>query len=296
MRNKVLLALVVGILAFTLPVFSQVATKTGSIYGKIVDDKGAPLPGVSITLESDVIPAQAATSGPSGGFRFANLPPGAYSVNFSIEGFTEVRQEEVRVSTGSQVQLEITLKPSLSEEFTVIGETPVVDTKKTGTSSSFSREYLEDVPSGRDPWVIIDQTTGIDSDRYNVAGSESGQQASFIARGGSYDNTVWNYDGVNVTDPRALGSSPSYFDFDSFEELQITTGGNDASIPTGGVAVNVVTKRAGNKWSGNGSFYFVNDSLQGTNTPEELLAIGQTKSNRIDEIKDYGFDFGGPIL
>jgi hypothetical protein len=29
-----------------------------------------------------------------------------------IEGFTEVRQEDVRVSTGSQVQLEITLRPS----------------------------------------------------------------------------------------------------------------------------------------------------------------------------------------
>ena len=109
MRNKILLALVVA-LAFTVPVFSQVATKTGSIYGKTVDDKGAPLPGVSITLESDEIPTQTATSGPSGGFRFANLPPGVYSVNFSIEGFTEVRQEEVRVSTGSQVQLEITIE------------------------------------------------------------------------------------------------------------------------------------------------------------------------------------------
>ena len=59
-------------------------------------------------------------------------------MNFSIEGFTEVRQEEVRVSTGSQVQLEITMKPSLAEEFTVIGETPVVDTKKTGTSETYS--------------------------------------------------------------------------------------------------------------------------------------------------------------
>ena len=218
-------------LAFTLPVFAQVATKTGSIYGKTVDDKGAPLPGVLITLESNEIPTQTATSGASGGFRFANLPPGIYSVNFSIEGFTEVRQEEVRVSTGSQVQLEITLRPSLAEEFTVIGETPVVDTKKTGTSDTFNRDYLEDVPSARDPWTIIDQTTGIDSDRYNVAGSESGQQASFIARGGNDDNTIWNYDGVNATDPGAIGASPTYFDFDAFEELQISTGGNDASVP-----------------------------------------------------------------
>jgi hypothetical protein len=295
MRNKLLLALVVGILAFTIPAFSQVATKTGSIYGKTIDDKGAPLPGVSVTLESTEIPPQTATTGPSGGFRFAALPPGTYSVNFAIEGFTEVRQEEVRVSTGSQVQLEITMKPSLAEEFTVIGETPVVDTKKTGTSESFNRDYLEDVPSARDPWTIIDQTTGIDSDRYNVAGSESGQQASFIARGGNDDNTVWNYDGVNATDPGALGASPTYFDFDAFEELQISTGGNDASAPTGGVVVNIVTKRAGNRWEGNASYFYAGDSLQGDNTPDELAAIG-ARSNRLDEVKDWGFDVGGPII
>ncbi len=295
MRNKLLLALVVGILAFTIPAFSQVSTKTGSIYGKTLDDKGAPLPGVSVTLESTAIPPQTATTGPSGGFRFAALPPGTYSVNFAIEGFTEVRQEEVRVSTGSQVQLEITMKPSLSEEFTVIGETPVVDTKKTGTSSNYNRDYLEEVPSARDPWTIIDQTTGIDSDRYNVAGSESGQQASFIARGGNDDNTVWNYDGVNASDPGALGASPTYFDFDAFEELNISTGGNDASVGTGGVVVNIVTKRAGNKWEGNASYFYSGDSLQGDNTPAELAAIG-AKSNRLDEVKDYGFDIGGPII
>src|SRR5262245_21942536 len=229
MRMKWLLFMVVVLFAAAspFPVYAQIATKTGSIYGKAVDDKGAPLPGVNITLESNEIPTQNATSGPTGGFRFANLPPGVYSVNFSIEGFTEVRQEEVRVSTGSQVQLEITMKPSLAEEFTVIGETPVVDTKKTGTAQNFNRDYLEEVPSARDPWTIIDQTTGVDSDRYNVAGSESGQQAAFIARGGTNQNTVWNYDGVNATDPGAIGASPTYFDFDAFEELNISTGGND---------------------------------------------------------------------
>lgn len=300
MRNKLLLALVVGILAFTLPVFAQVTAKTGSIYGKVVDDKGAPLPGVSITLESDVIPSQTAGSGPSGGFRFANLPPGTYAVNFSIEGFTEVRQESVTVSVGSQVQLEITLKPSLSEEFTVIGETPVVDTKKTGTSQNFSRDYLDEVPSARDPWTIIDQTSGVTSDRVNVAGSESGQQAGFFARGAASQNAVWSYDGVNASDPGALGASPTYFDFDAFEELSISTGGMDASVGTNGVQVNIVTKRGGNKWEGNGSYFFVNDSLQGTNTPDQVLAdYGASvkgKTNKIDDIKDYGFDIGGPII
>ena len=297
MKMKWLLFMVVVLFAaaFAFPVYAQIATKTGSIYGKTVDDKGAPLPGVTISLESNEIPSQTATSGPSGGFRFANLPPGIYSVNFAIEGFTEVRQEEVRVSTGSQVQLEITMKPSLAEEFTVIGETPVVDTKKTGTSDTFNRDYLEEVPSARDPWVVIDQTTGVDMDRYNVAGSESGQQAVFVARGGTDDNTVYNYDGVNATDPGAMGASPTYFDFDAFEELQISTGGNDASAPNGGVVVNIVTKRAGNKWEGNASYFYSGESLQGDNTPDELASIG-AKSNRLDQVKDYGFDLGGPIV
>src|SRR5688572_27246917 len=101
MKQKLLLIMILAVTT-ALPVFGQVATRTGSIYGKVVDNNNASLPGVLITLESTVIPAQTATSGPSGGFRFANLPPGNYSVNFAMEGFTEVHQEEVRVAIGTQ--------------------------------------------------------------------------------------------------------------------------------------------------------------------------------------------------
>ena len=44
-------------------------------------------------------------------------------------------------------------------------------------------EYLDQIPGGRDPWFVLEQTPGIDSDRYNVAGSESGNQSVFYARG-----------------------------------------------------------------------------------------------------------------
>ncbi|MCI0601428.1 carboxypeptidase-like regulatory domain-containing protein, partial [bacterium] len=161
----VLVAVPLFVLALAFSASAQVATKAGSVFGKVTDDKGAPLPGVSITLESTQIQPQTATSGPTGGFRFANLPPGTYAVTFSIEGFTEVRQEDVRVSIGGSVNLEITLKPTLAEEFVVVADTPVVDTKKTGNESTFNREYLDKVPSGRDPWVIIEQTPGVDNDR-----------------------------------------------------------------------------------------------------------------------------------
>jgi hypothetical protein len=102
---------------------------------------------------------------------------------------------------------------SLQEEFTV-GETPTVDTAETGNQSTFNKEYLDQVPSGRDPWVILDQTPGIDNDRYNVAGSESGQQSRFFARGSSDNNNQFNVDGINETDPVSIGASSQYFDFD----------------------------------------------------------------------------------
>ena len=286
----VLLTIVAG------PLMAQVSTRTGSIFGKVADDKGAPLPGVTVTIESEGIQPQTATTGVTGGFRFANLPPGTYSGIFSIEGFTEVRQEDVRVNVGGSVQLDITLRPTLAEEFVVIADTPVVDVKKTGNDTSFDREYMDKVPSGRDPWVIIEQTPGVDNDRINVAGSESGQQSGFFARGAADTDNIWNYDGINTTDPIALGSTPTYYDFDAFEEISIESGGMDASIGAKGVVVNLVTKRSGNKWEANGSYYFVNESLQSDNTPEELVELGVSRSNRIDQVLDWGFDAGGPII
>jgi hypothetical protein len=292
-----LLFLTITLLAVGLaPVFAQVSTRAGSVYGKVLDDKGQPLPGVTVILESTAAQSQTATTGPTGGFRFANLPPGLYSATFSIEGFTEVRQEEVRVSVGGEVQLEITLKPTLTEEFVVVADTPVVDTKKTGNESSFNREYLDKVPSGRDPWVIIEQTPGVDNDRVNIAGSESGQQTNFFARGASFTDNAWNYDGVNATDPLSLGATPTYYDFDAFEEIQILSGGADASIQAKGVVVNLVTKRPGNKLEANASYYLTNESLQSNNTPEELIDLGVEASNRIDQVYDVGFDIGGPIV
>ena len=153
MRNKFIFILVAAVFVCVLAdsAFAQVSTRAGAIFGRVQDDKGAPLPGVNTTLECTSIGApQSATTGPTGGFRFANIPPGVCSVTFALEGFTEIRQEEVRVSIGGEVQLSITMRPTLEEEFVVVADTPVVDTRKLGNETTFTSEYLEQVPSGRD--------------------------------------------------------------------------------------------------------------------------------------------------
>src|SRR5256886_10641990 len=81
-------------------------------------------------------------------------------------------------------------------------------------------------------------------------------------KGADSAQNTWNMDGVNITDMGATGSSPLYFDFDSFEEMQITTGGSDPRIQTPGVQLNMVTKRGTNDWRGSGRYFYTPGSYQ----------------------------------
>jgi hypothetical protein len=79
-------------------------------------------------------------------------------------------------------------------------------------------------------------------DRENVGGNMSGQQSNYVSRGGNVFNNKWAVDGIDITDMAATGSSPTYYDFDAFEEMTINTGGVDVTQQTGGVGINLVTK------------------------------------------------------
>jgi hypothetical protein len=168
-----------------------------------------------------------------------------------------------------------------------------------GTSTNISVEELQNIPSSRDPWVVLQTVPGIIVDRVNVGGAESGQQSAYQAKGASGGENTWNMDGVAITDMAALGSTPTYYDFDMFQDMQVTTGGADVSSPTPGVQLNMVLKSGSNTPHGSTRMYFEDEGLQGNNLTSALKSsIGGTsgKGNRTHQYKDYGFELGGPIL
>ena len=138
----------------------------------------------------------------------------------------------------------------MQETVTVTGESPIVDTRNTGTKQTFTNELLQSIPSARDPWVILQQTAGIAMDRENVGGNMSGQQSNYVSRGGNPINNKWSLDGIDITDMAATGGSPTYYDFDAFEEMTINTGGVDVTQQTGGVGINLVTKSGTDRFKG----------------------------------------------
>jgi hypothetical protein len=284
------------IVALALPAFAQI--QGGSISGSIKDEQGGVLPGVTITAQG-VDATQTFVTEATGEYRFLNLAPGPYKVTATLQGFTTIVRENIVVSVGKSVDLPLTLKiAQVAETITVSGETPVVDTKATGTATNFTADELTKIPTSRDPFALMRSVPGVLVDRVNIGGNETGQQSNFASKGTRPQDAVWTMDGINITDMTATGASPSYYNYDNFEEIQVSTAGQDIKQPTGGMGLNLVVKRGTNQFHGGVRGYFDNDAMESSNVPDELVAAGVTPetSDHNKQISDYGFDLGGPIL
>jgi len=186
----------------------------------------------------------------------------------------------------------------VAETITVSGGSPLVDTKATGTATNFTSDELTKIPTSRDPFALMRTVPGVLVDRVNVGGNETGQQSNFASKGTRPQDAVWTIDGIVVTDMTATGASPTYFNYDNFEEIQVATAGQDIKQPTGGLGLNLVVKCGTNQFHGMARGYFDNDTLSASNVPAELAAQGVTPdtADHNKQISDSGFDFGGPIL
>jgi hypothetical protein len=293
--------------------------QTGNLYGTVTDDQGAALPGVTVTLTGGGAP-QVQVTNAEGQFRFLGLPPGTYAMKAELEGFSTIDYPNISIGVGRNTSIEVKLSAAVEDVITVTAESPLLDTRKVSTGATIAQTELEKIPTSRDPWSILSSTPGVLTDRINVGGNESGQQSAYTGPGSAGDQSIWAVDGMVITDMAALGSSPAYYDFDAFEEMQVTTGGSDSTIATGGVVLNMVTKRGTNEWKGTGRYLSTDKSNQSNlnfdkgelgktglhrsgvppgisnTTPTQSAQASFKQGNRIVSVKDYGAEIGGPII
>ena len=289
------------LVALVLAVSSPAQQRTGMIYGRIVDTQGKPLPGVTVTLSGPLNGSMRAVTNEAGMFRYPSVYPGTgYALKAELVNFKTANRASVIVTIGADTAINLTLEAGKLEEQVISKAlTPIIDVRKTTAAWSFGRDELQTLPTARDPWVILQLVPAVMLDRENVGGNESGQQSSFVAKGDNTNgaNNVWTIDGVDITDPVILGSSAIYFDFDTFEEMRVTTGGAaDVATQTGGVAVNLVTRRGGSEIGATARFYLTDQALQSDNLTTDLRSKGVANTNKIQQIKDFGASAGGPIV
>ena len=200
---------------------------TGRVDVTVEDSTGGRLPGVNVDLTGPINQTQVTDA--QGQARFLNLPVGTYAVKASLQGFNAFANNTVQVVSGSATPISAKLGVAgTAETVNVTAATPVIDLKRDTTTTNVTLEELQNIPSSRDPWAVMQTVPTVYMDRVNVGGAESGQQSNYNAKGANDKDNTWSIDGVPVTDMGATGSSAFYYDFDSFQEMAVTTGGADA--------------------------------------------------------------------
>jgi outer membrane receptor protein involved in Fe transport len=182
----------------------------------------------------------------------------------------------------------MSLHPASSEEITILGDVPVIDTRSTTLGSSYSTQSIETLPSGRNYSSLVQVTPGVSSD----ANPENAGQSNISIYGSSGAENTFFVDGVNTTGVE-YGFQGKELNFEFIQAIDVKTGGYEAEFgkSTGGI-ISVVTKSGGNQLKGDVFGYLDNDSLQSSTKPT-ISTAGVTRGFKK---QDYGFDLGGKIV
>jgi outer membrane receptor protein involved in Fe transport len=305
---------------------------TGGLQGTVKDSSGAVVAGAHIVVTgTTLVGKKELDTDTSGYYRFANLPPGTYSVTVTAKNFKNVKREGLAIEVGHLPTLDLTLEVgSTSETVEVSGAAPLIDTTTQTTLTNITSDVVQDVPHGRSFQSVIQfapsarneplegnntmsngtggnapgSTTNGGAFGYSVGGASDAEN-SYLVEGQETANLIGGYSHTNVP-------------FDFIQEVQIKSSGVEAEHggALGGV-VNVVMKKESNAYHGSLFMQFENDSLDGSPTaysrydPNSLLSNpGESASNgyidaasqQYQPVRPHtsdifpGFTFGGPIL
>ena len=238
---------------------TALAQTTGSIAGHVTDSSGAALPGVTVEARSTAMQGvRTAVTDSAGAYRLRLLPPGDYSMSFSLEGFAAEMRRSIAVALDKETALDLTLKPSASEEITVTSQAPVLDTTSTSLGANLNTRSIETLPTGRNYASISQVVPGVSTD----ASNNNPSQSTISVYGSSGAENSFFIDGVNTTNVE-YGFQGKELNFEFIREVDVKTGGYEAEYgrSTGGI-INVVTKSGGNAFTGDVFGYRDSNSWQ----------------------------------
>ena len=279
LRCARILAVLCCLASFTQPASAQ---QTGSISGKAVDTGGAILPGVTVEASSDVLPsARVTTTGAHGEFSLPALPPGNYTVTFTLSGMlTVTRKAQVQLSQDTVVDAELGVQ-GVSETVTVTASATLIDKESASVKSGLSSEQISGLPVAQEYRDLIRLIPAVQFTQDQTRGPSAG---------GSGQDNVYQFDGVNVTLPLfgTLSAEPASHDV---AQITVIKGGARAVDfdRSGGFSIDSVSKSGTSRYAGQFSYQF-----QTENMAADLTSGAQSRYKADRSWLDA--NVGGPVL
>ena len=278
-RNLLLRFSLVSLLLLMAP--ALFAQQTGSVTGTVTTE-GQPLPGVTVEARSSVLPQPRVTvTAANGDYRLPQLPPGRYSIVFSLAGMqTVTRGVNVNLNQDSVVNVALGVE-TLAETITVTADSPLIDQTSTEIKSSVSEEMIEQVPTGQQYRDLLKLAPAVQYSEDIIRGPSAG--------GSGQDNT-YQFDGVNITLPLygTLSAEPSSHDI---AQVSVVKGGAKAVDfnRAAGFLIDSVSKSGTNAWTGELKYQIQNSDF----TSDQDFAV----TSVYDQDRDWlTVGLGGPIL
>ena len=296
MRRFVVSSLV-ALLAILAPVLAF--AQDTAITGTVRDASGGVLPGVTVEAASPALIEKVRTvvTDDKGEYRIVDLRPGAYTVTFTLPGFSTVKRDGIDLTGGFTASVNVELRVGALEETIIVsGQAPVVDTSTVAARKTITKDTIDALPTGKN-WNGIGQiTVGIVSNQVDVGGSSGEQQNQVSIHGGSYYDNVRTMDGMMLSNFACNYSCTGLSSNDSStQELNYDIGALSAEVAGGGVRINIIGKDGGNSYMGNGFLSYADGKWQSNNLDDKLRGRGITSTDGLNKLYDTSVGFGGPL-
>jgi len=294
---------------------------TGGLQGTVKDSTGAVIGGAHVVVRGTTMAGEKALDSESTGYyRFANLPPGSYSIEVSAKGFKTVKREGLEIATGHLPTVDITMEiGAASEVVEVSGQAPVIDVTTNTNQTNVTSDVIDNTPHGYSFQSVIQfapmaRNEPLAGGTGGMGGSAPGSTTSGAPNGysigGAADSeSTYLVEGQD-TENISMGFSNANVPFQFIQEVQVKTSGIEAEHggALGGV-VNVIMKKGSNAYHGSLFATFENNAMDGFplatlrydplgQSLEGLDNASQTYQPKQDHFRyiQPGFNVGGPIM
>jgi hypothetical protein len=258
-------------LALSLCAFFSIAAlaqeTTGGLQGTVKDPSGALVPHAQVVVTgSSLAGSKEAETDGSGYYRFANLPPGTYTITVTAAGFKTVKRDGLILEVGHLPSVDIALEVgTASSVVEVSSAAPQIDVTSSRTMTNVTEDVIQLIPHGESFQSVIQFAPsarneplagGAGTSNFKATGGcsptgcSNGQAAGYQVGGASDSENSYLVEGQDTAN-NIGGYSHTNVPFDFIEEVQVKTSGVEAEHggALGGVA-NVIMKKGGNAWHG----------------------------------------------
>ncbi len=234
---------------------------TAGVQGYVKDPSGGLVTGVKVEISGPALLNSRQTETDSTGFyRFATVPPGTYSITFTVTGFRVTKREGIVLAVGRLPNVDVQLEIGTATEVVEVkGETPEVDVTTSKVAVTISRDELSDIPMGRSYQSVISFAPGARQEPLQSA--RGSRNSGYQIDGATDGENVYLIDGINTTNLN-VGGAGKNFQSDFVQEVQVKSSSFEAEFggAIGGV-VNAVGKRGSTVWHGELKVYYQNAKL-----------------------------------